>query len=358
MNNEELAVQTFAIVPEAYQQIFKEAGADFPDDLVTAIKEDPNQAAQLLESDKQLKSAVVKVFETNKEAILGAAQEAQQNTGMFKKGGKLYYGLQKFQMGKKLPGQIKPKGIKGLFFEEIKYPRLDGNPGYVSEYVNAPGDTITTVGGKYNSWQRRTNRRGKPSYKISIGSVPYERTTDPEAIQMLETVHKRFTYPEYQNGGEVPYNGEIKADTRGPVAIWIDKTISNSPTLSRLDKAFNNYKQSAPGKVLGFLTPDFNSEYGIAGAIAPIKKVPKITTANLPKGMSMGKWLDIKKIMKMEMDDFAELEPELVKGLEKGSANYYKALEKEMDALAKTAFGRERYFASPEFPHPHPPIGK
>ena len=194
MNNEELAVQTFSIVPEIYQQIFTEAGAKFPDDLVTAIKEDPNQATQLLESDKQLKSAVIKVFETNKEAILGAAQEAQQNTGMFKKGGKLYYGLQKFQEGNKLPGQTKPKGLRGLFFRETKYPRLDGNPGYVSEVVSHPGDTTTTVAGRWNSW-RRTTRNNKPKYEISIGDLEWRPTTDREAIEMLNNVHKRFVYP-------------------------------------------------------------------------------------------------------------------------------------------------------------------
>jgi len=204
MNNEELAIQTFSIVPEIYQQIFTEAGAKFPDDLVTAIKEDPNQATQLLESDKQLKNAVIKAFDSNKEVILGAVQEMQQNTGMFKKGGKLYYGLKRFQEGGNLQGEVKPKGIKGLLFEATKYPRLDKQPGYVSEYVNAPGDTITTVGGRWTSWQRRTNPKGKTTYQISVGSVPYERTTDPEAIQMLENVHNRFVYPtKQQEGGQL-----------------------------------------------------------------------------------------------------------------------------------------------------------
>ena len=71
---EEAAVKTFSMVPEIYQQAFKQQGADFPDDLVKAIKQDPNKAVQLLESDKNLKSAVVQIFQNNQEAIMKAIQ--------------------------------------------------------------------------------------------------------------------------------------------------------------------------------------------------------------------------------------------------------------------------------------------
>ena len=92
---EQQAIQTFATVPEIYQQAFREAGADFPDELVGEIKKDPNQAISLLESNKNLKSAVVNIYKQNKDAIL---QYMQQNTSMFREGGKFDY-LKKLQGG-------------------------------------------------------------------------------------------------------------------------------------------------------------------------------------------------------------------------------------------------------------------
>lgn len=107
---EEQAFQTFALVPEVYQQAFKDAGADFPDELVSEIKKNPQAAIELLNSNKDLKKAVLTVFQSNSDAIMQAAQEAAQQLGsqpsaMFKKGGKLDYGLQIFKCG----GSVKKK---------------------------------------------------------------------------------------------------------------------------------------------------------------------------------------------------------------------------------------------------------
>lgn len=100
MNNEleQQAIETFAAVPEIYQQAFRDAGADFPDKLVEEIKKDPNQAVNLVNSDKNLKSAVISIFKSNKEAILNAVQ---QMSSMFKDGGKFDY-LNKLQQGGQL----------------------------------------------------------------------------------------------------------------------------------------------------------------------------------------------------------------------------------------------------------------
>lgn len=100
MNNEleQQAIETFAAVPEIYQQAFRDAGADFPDELVAEIKKDPNQAVNLVNSDKNLKSAVINVFKSNKDAILKYMQQA---TSMFKHGGKFDY-LSKLQQGGQL----------------------------------------------------------------------------------------------------------------------------------------------------------------------------------------------------------------------------------------------------------------
>lgn len=202
---EQQAIQTFAAVPEIYQQAFKEAGADFPDELVSAIKSDPNKAVELVNINKDLKQAVIGIFQQNKDAIM---QYMQKQTSMFKEGGKFDY-LQKLQPGGKLQGDIKPRGLKGLMFEAIKYPREDGRTGYLSEYVNAAGDTTTTVGGKWNSWQRIARKGQKPQYKVAVGSDDYKITLDPEAIEMLNAVHNRFTYPTKKQGGKLAKENEV-----------------------------------------------------------------------------------------------------------------------------------------------------
>ena len=105
------AIQTFGMVPEFYQQAFKEAGADFPDELVKAIKADPNKAGELVTSDKSLQQAVLTIFKSNKDAITQYIQ--QQNTSMFKAGGKLDYLLKLSQGGKaELENKINKKYIK------------------------------------------------------------------------------------------------------------------------------------------------------------------------------------------------------------------------------------------------------
>jgi hypothetical protein len=133
---EQQAIQTFATVPEIYQQAFREAGADFPDELVGEIKKDPNQAISLLESNKNLKSAVVNIYKQNKDAIL---QYMQQNTSMFREGGKFDY-LKKFQAG----GSIVDPTYRTV--------------------INAPGDTLRTKFYKYRTDEMQTYPNGNVRY--------------------------------------------------------------------------------------------------------------------------------------------------------------------------------------------------
>lgn len=102
--NEQLiqeAAQTFCVVPEIYQQAFKQAGADFPDELVQQIKAKPDEAVKMLQSDKGLLDGVVQIYSKYKKEIDQAAAQAAQQKGMFKKGGKLDYLVTKFQKGGK-----------------------------------------------------------------------------------------------------------------------------------------------------------------------------------------------------------------------------------------------------------------
>ena len=94
------AIQTFGMVPEFYQKAFKEAGADFPDELVNAIKADPNKAGEMVTKDKNLQQAVLTIFKSNKDNIMKYIQ--QQSSSMFKEGGKLDYLRKKLQSGGQL----------------------------------------------------------------------------------------------------------------------------------------------------------------------------------------------------------------------------------------------------------------
>lgn len=93
------AAQTFCIVPEIYQQAFKQAGADFPDELVQQIKAKPDEAVKMLQSDKGLLDGVVQIYSKYKKEIDQAASQATQQKGLFKKGGKLDYLVNKFATG-------------------------------------------------------------------------------------------------------------------------------------------------------------------------------------------------------------------------------------------------------------------
>ena len=93
------AAQTFCIVPEIYQQAFKQAGADFPDELVQQIKAKPDEAVKMLQSDKGLLDGVMQIYSKYKKEIDQAAAQASQQKGLFKKGGKLDYLVNKFATG-------------------------------------------------------------------------------------------------------------------------------------------------------------------------------------------------------------------------------------------------------------------
>ena len=107
MNEEVLqaAAQTFCLVPEVYAQAFKQAGADFPDELVAQIKKQPEQAMQMLKEDQELFKGVVTIYSQYKDQIDQAAAKVAQQTGLFKKGGKLEQLLVKAQNGAIIPGQ-------------------------------------------------------------------------------------------------------------------------------------------------------------------------------------------------------------------------------------------------------------
>lgn len=94
------AVQTFCIVPEVYQQLMRQAGGEFPDELVSEVKSNPQEAMAAISEDQDLLKGIVALYQENSEAIdSAAASVTSQKQPLFKKGGKLYQAVQRFGGG-------------------------------------------------------------------------------------------------------------------------------------------------------------------------------------------------------------------------------------------------------------------
>lgn len=94
------AVQTFCLVPEVYQQLMQQAGGEFPDELVSEVKSNPQEAMAAISEDQDLLKGIVTLYQENSEAINNAAASVtSQKQPLFKKGGKLYQAVQRFGDG-------------------------------------------------------------------------------------------------------------------------------------------------------------------------------------------------------------------------------------------------------------------
>lgn len=146
---------------------------------------------------------------------------------------------------------------------------INGNTAQTAVEIPAPGDTIVR----------------QSVFSGSRGWIPrqYEPGTDE-----YESVMKRFRpFVEYgipykkQEGGTLSDQyGTIDNDSRTPVRRWIDNVVGNSSTLSSVARGLNNFKQSAPGKVMRVMLP--NPETGIAGAVMPVAKIAKAAKVRIP----------------------------------------------------------------------------
>lgn len=122
--NEEIinkAVETFLGVPEVYQQIFKELGSDFSDEMVASIKQNPEEATKMLQSDNELLNSVCTIYSKYAEDIDSAYEEAKSQTKMFKVGGKLQALFDKTFVPKKQEGGPIMAVYPDTFWEKFKY---------------------------------------------------------------------------------------------------------------------------------------------------------------------------------------------------------------------------------------------
>lgn len=172
MNEEVLqaAAQTFCLVPEVYAQAFKQAGADFPDELVAQIKKQPEQAMQMLKEDQELFKGVVTIYSKYKDQIDQAAAQAAQQTGLFKKGGKLDYLITRFKKGGKTDGDDKEKSKVRQRGEARAYS--NGFMGSGGNYAYTPEDgTWTKVD---NNHEVKNVFSGDDLYQYIVSQSDYD----------------------------------------------------------------------------------------------------------------------------------------------------------------------------------------
>ena len=132
-----------------------------------------------------------------------------------------------------------------------------------------------------------------------IGLGLASRRISPERYKQLESARNNtdFEVEEKQNGGIVKEQdgAVITTDTTSPLRRKMLSFIDDTPALRHIQQGFNNFSQSAPGKVLSFFVP--NTKNGAIGAITPAAKIKVI-----PEGVSSGVNLDRKVRIRKEID--------------------------------------------------------
>lgn len=128
---EKQAIITFVQQPEVYAEFLNNNGQDGSQIPVEKIKKDPDTYVQAFQKDKEFHDTVVGLFQ----AII----KNQQNTSMFREGGKFDY-LMKLQAG----GSIVDPTYRTV--------------------INAPGDTLRTKFYKYRTDEMQTYPNGNVRY--------------------------------------------------------------------------------------------------------------------------------------------------------------------------------------------------
>lgn len=163
------AAASFCKVPEIYQQIFKQAGADFPDELV---KQKPEQRMQMLKNNQDLLKDIVTIYSQYKDQI----QEAMKQSKMFKENGKLNYLINKFQEGGK------SYNVRGDSFLDLLMNKLTLGT-KVSDYKGAKNRRIKGL----------VDKNGNQVYEMSESYGGYEPVSTITITPQKDTlVHQKF----------------------------------------------------------------------------------------------------------------------------------------------------------------------
>lgn len=177
----QLAAQSFCKVPEIYQQIFKQEGQDFPDELVQQIKQQPEQAMQMLEQNQDLLKNVVTIYSQYQDQI----NQVMQQNSLFKEGGKLNHLVNKFQEGglniRKRGTVPAYSGVRPEFNRDSTWTKVPN--GYIKNSFDGNDlyQNVVTYG--INGVPRRTQRI------IRNYSVPSQ--ADTSYVDALDDTYKR-----------------------------------------------------------------------------------------------------------------------------------------------------------------------
>lgn len=177
------AVSTFCTVPEVYQKIFQQMNVNFPDELVQAITEKPEEAVQMVKQNKELLNNIVTIYQQYGDQI---NKVVQQKTGMFAKGGKLGQLLNKYQKGGRVSEPIKGNWndyhtIISAPGDTLRFKQYFSGPHEMQTYPNGNVRyTQTDRSGTYSSWAPGS----KPNFwqRLIYGN----RTASPETIENWE----------------------------------------------------------------------------------------------------------------------------------------------------------------------------
>lgn len=159
------AAQSFCKVPEVYQQIFKQAGQDFPDELVQQIKQQPEQAMQMLEQNQDLLKNVVTIYSQYQDQI----NQAMQQNSMFKEGGKFDYLVKKMQNGGKETSKVRTDGVNGMAYSKV-FP--DG-----TKVLRLTRDHVGAQGSRYSDDTQMTITPSRDT-TVNIGTIGTDTFSD------------------------------------------------------------------------------------------------------------------------------------------------------------------------------------
>jgi len=195
---EQLAIKSFTAVPELYQQFFKKRGVDFPDQLVSEIKKDPSGAVNLLNSNEQLKTAVIALFEENQDEVMKAMQPAFKFGGKFQAGGKVVNDRRDNVMGTATHWTDEQGNRNTVLSREYITP---GVYDYTWRKITPSNDTT----------YRKFLRTGENAYEYQRGNK-YVTPTAYGKLNFLQKLkvgeaptdwEKAFSVNELQDGGEL-----------------------------------------------------------------------------------------------------------------------------------------------------------
>ena len=243
-------------------------------------------------SYEDVANAVMQVFSPEESQMFKCGGKMQQLVSKHSKGNKVDCGCggTKIAFGEDGFSDGMPKGTRRITAQKDTvetYPL--GNIAEVTRksYFGKPDVDYNVM---YDNATRRVSTNPVLLNNIGVFALPFvsaglasDRIT-PEYQKQLESARNNtdFEVKEKKNGGTVKCQegAEITPDTTNPFRRKMLSFIDDTPALRHIQQGFNNFKQSAPGKVLSFFMPDPKN-----GAMA---MVPGFKINNADKVVSLG----------------------------------------------------------------------